>query len=167
MPEASVTSLALVIFFAVGFAIVNGFNDAANAIAPGFIDTVMTQQLPEDRKQELMNQVPLGFLGTPRDVAEVVAFLASEEAGYVTGVVINDGSITIVSSGPGEIRGTKWNDLDGDGVRDADEPGLRWEKLTLTVTYPNGITTTLATETDGYGFYSFDNLLLGKLNHPF
>ena len=68
----------------------------ANAIAPGFIDTAMTQQLPEERKQELMNQVPLGYLGTPRDVAEVVAFLASEEARYITGQVLTvDGGISL------------------------------------------------------------------------
>ena len=68
----------------------------ANAIAPGFIDTAMTQQLPEKRRQELMNQVPLGFLGTPRDVAEVVAFLASEEARYITGQVVTvDGGISL------------------------------------------------------------------------
>lgn len=68
----------------------------ANAIAPGFIDTAMTQQLPEERKQELLNQVPLGYLGTPRDVAEVVAFLASEEARYITGQVVTvDGGISL------------------------------------------------------------------------
>lgn len=68
----------------------------ANAIAPGFIDTAMTQQLPEERRQELMNQVPLGFLGTPGDVAEVVAFLASEEARYITGQVVTvDGGISL------------------------------------------------------------------------
>jgi 3-oxoacyl-[acyl-carrier protein] reductase len=68
----------------------------ANAIAPGFIDTPMTQQLPEERKQELMNQVPLGYLGTPRDIAEAVAFLASEEARYITGQVITvDGGISL------------------------------------------------------------------------
>jgi len=68
----------------------------ANAVAPGFIDTAMTQQLPDERRQELMNQVPLGFLGTPRDVAEVVAFLASEEARYITGQVVTvDGGISL------------------------------------------------------------------------
>jgi 3-oxoacyl-[acyl-carrier protein] reductase len=68
----------------------------ANAIAPGFIDTAMTQQLPEERRQELMNQIPLGSLGTPRDIAEVVAFLASEEARYITGQVITvDGGISL------------------------------------------------------------------------
>jgi 3-oxoacyl-[acyl-carrier protein] reductase len=61
----------------------------ANAIAPGFIDTQMTQQLEETQKQELKRRIPLGYLGTPRDVAEAVAFLASEEARYITGQVLN------------------------------------------------------------------------------
>ncbi len=60
-----------------------------NAIAPGFIDTQMTQQLGEKQRQELMKRIPLGYLGTPRDVAEAVAFLASEEARYITGQVLN------------------------------------------------------------------------------
>ncbi|MFC1989165.1 3-oxoacyl-[acyl-carrier-protein] reductase [Chloroflexota bacterium] len=60
-----------------------------NAIAPGFIDTQMTQQLGENQRQELMKRIPLGYLGTPRDVAEAVAFLASEEARYITGQVLN------------------------------------------------------------------------------
>jgi len=59
-----------------------------NAIAPGFIDTQMTQQLGEELRQELMKRIPLGFLGTPRDVAETVAFLASEEARYITAQVL-------------------------------------------------------------------------------
>lgn len=68
----------------------------ANAVAPGFIDTAMTQQLPEERRQELMKAVPLGDLGTPRDVAEAVAFLASEEARYITGQVLTvDGGISL------------------------------------------------------------------------
>jgi 3-oxoacyl-[acyl-carrier protein] reductase len=67
-----------------------------NAVAPGFIDTPMTQVLPEDRKQALMSNIPLGFLGTPKDIAETVAFLASEEARYITGQVITvDGGISL------------------------------------------------------------------------
>jgi len=60
-----------------------------NAIAPGFIDTEMTQQLAADWRQELKKRIPLGYLGSPRDVAEAVAFLASEEARYITGQVLN------------------------------------------------------------------------------
>ena len=59
-----------------------------NAIAPGFIDTKMTQQLAENQRQELMKRIPLGSFGTPRDVAEAVAFLASDEARYITGQVL-------------------------------------------------------------------------------
>jgi len=61
----------------------------ANAIAPGFIDTEMTQRLDEDWKQQLKKQIPLGYFGSPRDVAEAVAFLASEEARYITGQVLS------------------------------------------------------------------------------
>ncbi|OGO20960.1 MAG: 3-oxoacyl-[acyl-carrier-protein] reductase [Chloroflexi bacterium RBG_16_50_9] len=60
-----------------------------NAIAPGYIDTQMTQHLDEAWKQELLKRIPAGFLGTPQDVAEAVAFLASEEARYITGHVLN------------------------------------------------------------------------------
>ncbi len=49
----------------------------------------MTQRLEEDWKQQLRKQIPLGCLGSPRDVAEAVAFLASEEARYITGQVLN------------------------------------------------------------------------------
>ena len=67
-----------------------------NAVAPGFIDTPMTQVLPEERKQTIMASIPLGYLGTPRDIAETVAFLASEEARYITGQVITvDGGISL------------------------------------------------------------------------
>jgi 3-oxoacyl-[acyl-carrier protein] reductase len=67
-----------------------------NAIAPGFINTEMTRRLREDWKQELKRRIPLGDFGSPRDVAEAVAFLASEEAGYITGQVLGvDGGLAI------------------------------------------------------------------------
>jgi len=67
-----------------------------NAIAPGAIDTEMTQRLREEWKEELKKRIPLGRLGSPRDVAEAVAFLASEEAGYITGQVLAvDGGMAI------------------------------------------------------------------------
>ncbi len=66
-----------------------------NAIAPGFIDTEMTRHLAEDQRKELMGRIPLGRLGSPDDVAEAVAFLASEKAGYITGQVLAvDGGMT-------------------------------------------------------------------------
>ena len=68
----------------------------ANAIAPGFIETGMTQQLKEEWKQELQKRIPAGYFGSPRDVAEAVAFLASEEARYITGQVLGvDGGMAI------------------------------------------------------------------------
>jgi 3-oxoacyl-[acyl-carrier protein] reductase len=66
----------------------------ANAIAPGFIVSKMTEQLSEEQKGEMLKRIPLGFLGTPRDVAEAVAFLASEEARYITAQVLGvDGGL--------------------------------------------------------------------------
>ncbi len=59
-----------------------------NAIAPGFIDTDMTRQLEEKWIEYLKSRTSLGFLGMPGDVAEAVAFLASDEAGYITGHVL-------------------------------------------------------------------------------
>jgi len=68
----------------------------ANAIAPGFIETGMTQQLKEEWQQELRKRIPAGYFGSPRDVAEAVAFLASEEARYITGQVLGvDGGMAI------------------------------------------------------------------------
>jgi len=60
-----------------------------NAIAPGFIDTQMTQQMAENQKEELKKRIPVGYIGSPSDVAEAVAFLASEEARYITGQVLH------------------------------------------------------------------------------
>jgi len=60
-----------------------------NAVAPGFIQTEMTESLPEKVKAEMLAQIPLGRFGTPAEVAQAVAFLASEAAGYLTGQVIH------------------------------------------------------------------------------
>ncbi len=60
-----------------------------NAIAPGFIQTVMTEEMPEDAKAGIAEQIPLRRLGTPEDVAEVVLFLCTEASSYVTGQVIS------------------------------------------------------------------------------
>jgi 3-oxoacyl-[acyl-carrier protein] reductase len=59
-----------------------------NAVAPGYIDTDMTKVLPDEVKQKILAAVPLGRMGTVKDVAEAVKFLASEEAGYITGQVL-------------------------------------------------------------------------------
>ena len=64
-------------------------NITVNAVAPGFIDTDMTRDLPEPAKKALAERIPLGRLGSAEDVAGVVRFLASEAAGYVTGQVIH------------------------------------------------------------------------------
>ncbi len=60
-----------------------------NAVAPGFIDTAMTQALSEQARTRLLERVPLGRMGTDQDVANGVIFLASEEASYITGQVLN------------------------------------------------------------------------------
>ena len=59
-----------------------------NAVAPGFIDTDMTRDLPEAQRDALLTQIPLGRLGQAQDIANVVGFLASEQAAYVTGATI-------------------------------------------------------------------------------
>jgi len=59
-----------------------------NAVAPGFIETAMTDAIPEREREELIRQIPVKKLGTPEDVANAVCFLASEEASYITGQVI-------------------------------------------------------------------------------
>jgi 3-oxoacyl-[acyl-carrier protein] reductase len=60
-----------------------------NCVAPGFIETDMTSALPEEQRKALLGQIPLGHLGKPADIAHAVAFLASPQAGYVTGQEIH------------------------------------------------------------------------------
>ena len=60
-----------------------------NCVAPGFIETDMTANLPEAQQQALLSQIPLGHLGQPSDIAHAVAYLASRQAGYVTGQEIH------------------------------------------------------------------------------
>lgn len=68
----------------------------ANAIAPGFVETDMTKVLKEDVKEEMLKNIPLGYFAKPEDVANLVSFLASEKADYITGQVIQiDGGMNI------------------------------------------------------------------------
>ena len=60
-----------------------------NAVAPGYIDTEMTDKLPGDLKEEFLKSIPLGRFGSGEDVAETVSFLAGPGGGYITGQVIN------------------------------------------------------------------------------
>ncbi|MGB2634865.1 MAG: 3-oxoacyl-[acyl-carrier-protein] reductase [Candidatus Acidiferrum sp.] len=64
-------------------------NVTVNAVAPGFIETPMTDVLPEKVKEELKTRIPLGRMGTGHDVAAAIVFLASDEAGYITGHVLD------------------------------------------------------------------------------
>ena len=67
-----------------------------NAIAPGFIETKMTDAISEDAKQASLSNIPLGKFGQPEDIANVVVFLASDKANYITGQVIKvDGGMAI------------------------------------------------------------------------
>lgn len=67
-----------------------------NAVAPGFIETDMTEALPAEMKEHVLKTAPTGRLGSPADIAAAVLFLASEEAGYITGQTLTvDGGLTL------------------------------------------------------------------------
>ena len=71
-------------------------NIRANAVAPGFIETDMTNVLPENVKEEIHNQIPLKRMGSAKEVAELIYFLGSEKSSYITGQVINvDGGMVM------------------------------------------------------------------------
>jgi 3-oxoacyl-[acyl-carrier protein] reductase len=64
-------------------------NITVNAVSPGFIETAMTDVLPDKVKEELKTRIPLGRMGTPAEVAAAIVFLASDEAAYITGQVLS------------------------------------------------------------------------------
>lgn len=64
-------------------------NITVNSVAPGFITTDMTEALPEDIKSQMLSQIPLAKFGNPEDIAKAVAFLASDDANYITGQTIH------------------------------------------------------------------------------
>jgi 3-oxoacyl-[acyl-carrier protein] reductase len=72
-------------------------NITVNAVAPGYITTDMTNELIDEVKEQMKSSIPLGRLGTPDDVANLVCFLASDEAGYITGQTFNvDGGMVMI-----------------------------------------------------------------------
>jgi 3-oxoacyl-[acyl-carrier protein] reductase len=68
---------------------VGGRGITVNCVAPGFIDTDMTRALSAEQREQLIARIPLGRLGLPEDIAHAVAFLASREAGYITGATLH------------------------------------------------------------------------------
>jgi 3-oxoacyl-[acyl-carrier protein] reductase len=64
-------------------------NVTVNAVAPGFIETSMTEQLPEDIRKAYMNQIPLRKFGSPKDIADACVFLGSDQSRYITGQVLS------------------------------------------------------------------------------
>ncbi len=77
------------------------YNITANAIAPGIIDSVLTRQIPAEVKEKFIGRIPLRRIGQPEEIAALIAYLASDEASYVTGqcIQIDGGLSTGVSGG--------------------------------------------------------------------
>lgn len=72
------------------------YNINVNAIAPGFIDSVLTQQIPEEIKEKFIQRIPLKRMGEPQDIANLIAFLVSDDASYITGQCIHiDGGLSV------------------------------------------------------------------------
>ena len=72
-------------------------NITVNSVAPGYIVTDMTSGLADEIKEQMQTSIPMGRFGTPEDVANMVCFLASEEAGYITGQTFNvDGGMVMI-----------------------------------------------------------------------
>ena len=71
-------------------------NITVNAVAPGFIDTVLTGALPEDIQKGLKDLIPLGRIGEPEEIAKAIAYLASDDAAYITGHILTvDGGMVM------------------------------------------------------------------------
>jgi 3-oxoacyl-[acyl-carrier protein] reductase len=71
--------------------------DSVNCIAPGFIDTKMTEVLTEDQKRKILDNIPMKKMGTGEEIAARVLFLASDEAKYITGHVLNISQQNVMS----------------------------------------------------------------------
>jgi 3-oxoacyl-[acyl-carrier protein] reductase len=73
---------------------------SVNAIAPGFFDTILTQQIPDEVKQKFIQRIPLKRVGNPEEIAALVAYLASDESSYMTGQVLQiDGGLSVGING--------------------------------------------------------------------
>ena len=81
-----------------------------NCVAPGFIDTDMTRALSEEQQTALKSTVPAGRLGAPEDIAHAVAFLASPQAGYVTGssYLVDGGMVQMGPTGSAHLTSDDW-----------------------------------------------------------
>ena len=81
---------AALIGFTKSLALEVGSRDiTVNCVSPGFVDTDMTQKLPQPQRDALLARIPLGRLGTPEDIANAVLFLASPRAAYITGATLH------------------------------------------------------------------------------